>query len=61
VSSLRTAIHNVLAEDYYQRNAIGLQQAINKAERESRATDIIEQIVSIGKPVLRYETQLNFE
>ena len=31
-----------------------------KKPGESRATDIIEQIVSTGKPVLRYETQLNF-
>lgn len=43
-----------------QRNALRLQQTINKAGGESRATDIIEQIVFTGKPVLRYETQLNF-
>ena len=43
-----------------QRNAIGLQHAINKAGGESRATDIIEQIVSTAKPMVRYETQLNF-
>ena len=42
------------------RKALRLQQAINKAGGESRATHIIEQIVSTGKPVLRYETQLNF-
>ena len=50
---LRTAIQRVLGEDSYKKNATKLQEAIRRAGGVSRAADIIEQVVSTGKPVLR--------
>jgi len=35
-----------------QQNAIRLQQAIHRTGEVNRAADIIEQVVSTGKPVL---------
>ncbi|TVP61556.1 MAG: glycosyl transferase family 1 [Nodularia sp. (in: Bacteria)] len=52
VNSLRTAIKKVLTEDSYTKNALRLQEAIQKAGGVSRAVDIIEQAISTGKPVL---------
>lgn len=56
VSRLRTAIQKVLAEENYKNNALSLQQAIKRAGGVSRAADIVEQVVSTGKPV-RAQTQ----
>jgi zeaxanthin glucosyltransferase len=51
-SKLRTAIRQVLAKDFYKKNAVRIQEAIQVAGGVSRAADIIEQVVSTGKPVL---------
>ncbi|MEA5534919.1 glycosyltransferase [Crocosphaera sp. XPORK-15E] len=52
VPKLRTAIQKVLIEDSYKQNALRLQEAIKQAGGVSRAIDIVEQVVSTGKPVL---------
>lgn len=52
VSRLRTAIQKVLREDSYKQNALRLQEAIRRAGGASRAVDIVEEVVSTGKPVL---------
>ncbi len=52
VPRLRTAIQNVLTEDSYKQNAVRLQEAIRRAGGVIRAIDIVEQVVSTGKPVL---------
>lgn len=41
----------MLTEEKYQKNALRLQQAIKTAGGVSRAADIIEQVVSTGKPL----------
>ncbi|MEC4817444.1 MAG: glycosyltransferase [Scytonema sp. PMC 1069.18] len=51
VSGLRTAIQKVLTEENYQKNALRLQNAIKRAGGVSRAADIVEQVVSTGKPI----------
>jgi zeaxanthin glucosyltransferase len=52
VPKLRAAIQKVLTEDSYKKNAVRLQEAIQKAGGVSRAIDIVEQAASTGKPVL---------
>ncbi|BBD66902.1 glycosyl transferase family protein [Nostoc commune NIES-4072] len=52
VPRLRAAIQKVLTEDSYKKNAVRLQEAIQKAGGVSRAIDIVEQVVATGKPVL---------
>jgi UDP:flavonoid glycosyltransferase YjiC (YdhE family) len=52
VPRLREAIKRVLTENSYKQNAVRLQKAIQSAGGVSRAADIIEQVVSTGKPVL---------
>ncbi len=52
VPMLRSAIERVLTEDSYKKNALRLQEGIKRAGGVSRAADIIEQVVSTGKPVL---------
>lgn len=52
VSRLRTAIQKVLTQENYRQNAVRLQKAIQAAGGVSRAADIVEQVVSTGKPVL---------
>ena len=52
VAKLRTAIQKVLTEDSYKKNALRLQETIKRAGGASRAADIIEQVVSTGRPVL---------
>jgi zeaxanthin glucosyltransferase len=52
VPKLQTAIRKVLTKESYKKNAITLQKAIQQAGGSSRAADIIEQVVSTGKPVL---------
>ena len=51
VSRLRTAVKRVLTEDAYKKNASRLQAAIRGAGGVSRAADIVEQVISTGKPV----------
>jgi zeaxanthin glucosyltransferase len=52
VPKLRNAVQKVLTEDSYKKNAVRLQEAIQKAGGVSRAIDIVEQAVSTGKPVI---------
>ncbi len=52
VASLHKAIKQVLTEDSYKKNALKLQEAIKRAGGVSRAADIIEQVISTGKPGL---------
>ena len=52
VEKLQKAIKQVLTEDSYKKNALRLQEAIKRAGGVSRAADIIEQVISTGKPVL---------
>lgn len=52
VSNLRGSIERVLTEDSYKKNALSLQKAIKKAGGVKRASDIIEQVVVTGKPVI---------
>lgn len=52
VPKLRTAIQKVLTEDSYKQNAVRLQEAIRRAGGVSRACDIVEQVLSTGKPVI---------
>jgi zeaxanthin glucosyltransferase len=41
-----------LMNDSYRQNALQLQAAIQQSGGVSKAADIIEQVVSTGKPVL---------
>ncbi|VXD23325.1 glycosyltransferase [Planktothrix paucivesiculata] len=52
VPKLRTAIEKVLTEPSYKKRAIALQEAIARSGGVKKAADIIEQVVSTGKPVL---------
>lgn len=52
VPKLRNAVQKVLTEDSYKKNALRLQEAIQRAGGVSRAIDIVEQAVSTEKPVL---------
>ena len=52
VEELHKAIKQVLIEDSYKKNALRLQEAIKRAGGVSRAADIIEQVISTGKPGL---------
>lgn len=54
VERLQKAVKQVLREDSYKKNALRLQEAIQRAGGVSRAVDIIEQVVSTGKPVLSH-------
>ena len=54
VDRLHKAIKKVLTEDSYKKNALRLQEAIKRAGGVSRAADIVEQVVSTGKPVLSH-------
>lgn len=54
VSRIQAAIERVLNEDYYRKNASRLQEAIRHSGGASRAADIIEQVVSTGKPLLSH-------
>jgi MGT family glycosyltransferase len=53
VPRLRAAIQRALTGDSYKKNALRMQEAIRRAGGASRAADLIEQVVSTGKPVLR--------
>ncbi len=52
IPKLRSAIKRLLTEDSYRQNAFRLQEAIRRSGGVSRAADIVEQVVSTGKPVL---------
>jgi len=52
IPKLREAIKQVLMQESYKQNALRLQAAIQRAGGVSRAADIIEQVVTTGKPVL---------
>ena len=52
VPRLRDAIQRLLTQDSYKKNASRLQEAILRAGGVSRAADIVEQVISTGKPVL---------
>lgn len=52
VEKLQKAIKRVLTEDSFKKNALRVQEAIKRAGGVSRAIDIVEQVVSTGKPVL---------
>jgi MGT family glycosyltransferase len=54
VKRLQKAVKLVLTEDYYKKNALRLQEAISQAGGVRRAADIVEQVVSTGKPVLSH-------
>ena len=54
VSKLRSAIEQVLTEDSYKKNALRQQEALKRAGGVKKAADIIEQVVSTGKPVLSH-------
>ena len=56
VKKLRKAIKQVLTEKSYKKNALRLQEAIRQAGGVNRAVDIIEQVVTTGKPILAYNT-----
>jgi MGT family glycosyltransferase len=51
-SKLRSAIEKVLFQNSYKENAARIQEAIRRAGAVSKAADIIEQVISTGKPVL---------
>jgi MGT family glycosyltransferase len=57
VEKLKKAIKQVLTEDSYKKKALRLQEAIHSAGGVSRAVDIIEQVISTGKPVLGHTKQ----
>jgi MGT family glycosyltransferase len=50
---LREALERVLKEDSYKKNALRLQEAIARSGGVKKAADIIEEVVSTGKPVMR--------
>jgi MGT family glycosyltransferase len=52
VPKLRAAIKQVMTQTSYKKNALRLQEAIHRAGGVSRAADIVEQVISTGKPVL---------
>ncbi|MGD1941078.1 MAG: nucleotide disphospho-sugar-binding domain-containing protein [Leptolyngbyaceae cyanobacterium] len=52
VPKLRRKIRQVLTQTSYRQNAARLQQAIQASGRAQQAADIIEQVISTGKPVL---------
>lgn len=53
VSILRNLIKQVLTEDSYKTNALKLKKAIQQAGGVKKAADIVEQVMTTGKPVIR--------
>ena len=51
-TKLHNGLRKVLTEEFYRRNAVRLQKAIQQSGGVNRAADIIEQAVSTGKPVI---------
>jgi zeaxanthin glucosyltransferase len=52
-SKLRGALKQVLTEDSYKKNALRLQAAIKRAGGVKKAADIVEQVLSTGKPIVK--------
>lgn len=52
VPKLQTAIERVLTQESYRNNVLKLQRANQQAGGVTKAADIIEQVMSTGKPVL---------
>jgi UDP:flavonoid glycosyltransferase YjiC (YdhE family) len=52
VAKLRQTIEKVLSQNSYKENATRIQEAIRRAGGVSKAADIIEQVISTGKPVV---------
>lgn len=52
VTKLRSAIVKVLTQESYKQRAIEMQEAIVRSGGVKKAADIIEQVISTGKPVL---------
>ncbi len=57
VPRLREAIKQVFTQNSYKQNALRLQEATRRAGGVTRAADIIEQAISMGKPVLAQTQQ----
>ncbi|MBE9044350.1 hypothetical protein IQ255_08030 [Pleurocapsales cyanobacterium LEGE 10410] len=55
VSNMRETIKKVLGEPSYKKNAVRLQQAIERTEGVKGAVNIIEQAVSTKKPVINLD------
>jgi zeaxanthin glucosyltransferase len=53
VSKLRSALKRVLTEDSYKKNALRLQEAIKRAGGVKKAADIVERVLSTGKPIVK--------
>jgi zeaxanthin glucosyltransferase len=53
VEKLQATIQQVLTDDTYRQNALQLQTAIQQSGGVRKAADIIGQVISTGKPVLR--------
>jgi zeaxanthin glucosyltransferase len=53
VSKLRSVLKQVLTEDSYKKNALRLQAAIKRAGGVKKAADIVEQVLSTGKPIVK--------
>ncbi|MEN9869653.1 MAG: hypothetical protein RLZZ171_636, partial [Cyanobacteriota bacterium] len=51
VKKLQQAIKQVLTDNAYRQNALKLQAAMQQSGGTSKAADIIEQVISTGKPV----------
>jgi MGT family glycosyltransferase len=51
VKKLQQAITQVLTDNVYRQNALKLQAAMQQSGGTSKAADIIEQVISTGKPV----------
>ncbi|MFM2310953.1 MAG: hypothetical protein RLZZ04_229 [Cyanobacteriota bacterium] len=52
VKKLKTAIKRVLSDNSYRKNALKLKETTIRAGGVTKAADIIEQVVTTGKPVL---------
>ncbi len=52
VPKVRSAIEKVLTQESYKQRAIEMQEAIVRSGGVKKAADIIEQVISTGKPVL---------
>ena len=53
VPKLRNAVQTVLTQSKYADNAKKMQVAMQKAGGVELAADIVEEVISTGKPVLR--------
>jgi zeaxanthin glucosyltransferase len=52
VKRLRQALEQVLTDDSYKKNAIRLQEAIQRSGGAKQAVEIVERVVMTGKPVV---------